>query len=76
MDGYEATRTIREEFPEFKRNVPIIAMTAHAMAGEAEKCINLGMDGYISKPFNAEVLYSKILSVIRKKGRKNRFARK
>ncbi|SDF49560.1 Signal transduction histidine kinase [Dyadobacter soli] len=47
MDGYTATRTIREEL---KLQLPIIAMTAHAMEGEKEKCIRLGMDDHIAKP--------------------------
>lgn len=47
MDGYGATRVIREEL---KLNLPVIAMTAHAMEGEKEKCIRLGMDDHIAKP--------------------------
>ncbi len=60
MNGYEATSHIRSEL---KNPVPIIAMTAHAMAGEKEKCIQLGMNDYISKPINAEVLFEKIIAV-------------
>jgi PAS domain S-box-containing protein len=67
MDGYEATRRIRKTLEGPKNHTPIIAMTAHALAGEAEKCINVGMDDYISKPFDKKVLYNKILSVINKK---------
>ncbi|HZK67981.1 MAG TPA: response regulator [Paludibacter sp.] len=52
MNGYEATTIIRNEF---KNNIPIIAMTAHAMAGEREKCLSLGMNDYISKPLNANL---------------------
>jgi len=54
MDGYTATRHIREEL---KLQIPIIAMTAHAMAGEREKCISHGMNEYISKPINEELLF-------------------
>jgi len=57
MNGYEATSMIRNEM---KNNIPIIAMTAHAMAGEKEKCLSLGMNDYISKPINASLLFEKI----------------
>ncbi len=62
MDGYETTRRIRKEF---QSPIPIIAMTAHALVGEKEKCLEAGMDGYISKPFEPENLYMKILTVMR-----------
>lgn len=65
MDGYEATTRIRS-LPDIKRNVSIIAMTAHAISGEAEKCISLGMDDYISKPFDENNLYNKITGLINK----------
>ena len=58
MDGYAATKKIREEL---KLNVPIIAMTAHALAGEREKCLSWGMNEYISKPIDEEELF-KIIS--------------
>ena len=58
MDGYSAAKAIREEL---KLDLPIIAMTAHIMAGEREKCIGFGMSDYISKPFKVETLYSLIL---------------
>ncbi|MFC1735785.1 response regulator [Candidatus Hydrogenedentota bacterium] len=57
MDGFEATAKIRD--PESKvRNhgIPIIAMTAHAMAGDKEKCLEAGMDGYVSKPVQPRAL--------------------
>ncbi|MBD1395637.1 CHASE3 domain-containing protein [Pontibacter sp. JH31] len=57
MDGYEATRVIREEL---KIDIPIMAMTAHAMSGEKERCIAYGMNDYLSKPFKARELQSKI----------------
>lgn len=60
MDGHTATRKIRSEFPPPKSKVPILAMTAFATAGEADRCIASGMDDYIPKPFNPKNLYNKI----------------
>ena len=60
MDGYEATKMIRT----FNTTIPIIAMTAHAMNGEKEKCLKLGMNDYISKPFKADDLYNKIVNLV------------
>lgn len=57
MDGYVATQTIREEL---KLNTPIIAMTAHALAGERERCMSRGMNEYISKPIKEEELFKLI----------------
>ncbi len=57
MDGYEATRYIRDESSNVKdHNIPIIAMTANAMMGDREKCLEAGMDDYIAKPINAKEL--------------------
>jgi signal transduction histidine kinase/CheY-like chemotaxis protein len=58
MDGHLATREIRQKL---KSTVPVIAMTAHAMAGEREKCINSGMNDYISKPINEDSLFAMIV---------------
>jgi len=58
MDGYEATRMIRQY--EELQHIPIIAMTAHAMAGDREKCLASGCTSYIAKPFKAEELAREI----------------
>lgn len=60
MDGHTATQKIRKEFDPPKSKVPILAMTAFATAGEADRCIASGMDDYIPKPFNPKNLYNKI----------------
>jgi signal transduction histidine kinase/DNA-binding response OmpR family regulator len=54
MDGYTAAQKIRHEL---HSNIPIVAMTAHAMAGEREKCLSYGMNEYVTKPIREEELY-------------------
>ena len=57
MEGYEATQEIRRLERDSGTHVPIIAMTANAMAGDRDKCLEAGMDDYIAKPVQKEALY-------------------
>jgi CheY-like chemotaxis protein len=57
MDGFEATQVIRTQ-EDGQRHIPIIALTAHAMQGDRERCLEAGMDGYVAKPFRAAELYA------------------
>ncbi|HXS95626.1 MAG TPA: ATP-binding protein [Candidatus Limnocylindrales bacterium] len=56
MDGFQATEAIRSRERESGAHIPIIAMTAHAMAGDRERCIGSGMDAYVSKPIRVQEL--------------------
>jgi two-component system, sensor histidine kinase and response regulator len=56
MDGFEATAAIRQKEKAMGKHIPIIALTAHAMKGDRERCLAGGMDGYVSKPVQAEEL--------------------
>ena len=62
IDGYEASRAIRAgKAGESYKDIPIIAMTANAMVGDKDKCLEAGMDDYISKPIKPEVLFERLL---------------
>jgi CheY-like chemotaxis protein len=60
LDGLDATRAIREMESTSGAHIPIIAMTAHAMEGDREMCLEAGMDDYVSKPISAAELFGKI----------------
>ncbi len=60
MGGFETTGRIREQEKNSDRRLPIIAMTAHAMKGDRERCLASGMDGYVSKPILAADLFQVI----------------
>jgi two-component system, sensor histidine kinase and response regulator len=66
MDGLTAARKIRESEQSTSFHLPIIAMTAHAMKGDRERCIAAGMDGYVSKPISSQLLREAIASVLSK----------
>ncbi|MCD4825599.1 MAG: response regulator [Phycisphaerae bacterium] len=64
MDGHEATAHIRLDEQGSNRHQRIIAMTAHAMKGDRDKCFEVGMDGYVSKPIRLDALREEILRVM------------
>jgi two-component system sensor histidine kinase/response regulator len=63
MDGLKATIAIREGERISGNHIPIIAMTAHAMASDKESCLEAGMDGYLSKPLKAKDLFAAVESL-------------
>jgi signal transduction histidine kinase/CheY-like chemotaxis protein len=64
IDGFEVTAAIRRHEAQHGGHLPIIAMTAHAMKGDAEQCLASGMDGYVSKPIIAGRLFEEIENVL------------
>ena len=64
MDGHTATRYIRSDMPAPLNQIPILAFTAYATSGEAEKCLQAGMNDYVSKPVMAHILQDKIVDLL------------
>ncbi|MFA6915100.1 MAG: response regulator [Parachlamydiales bacterium] len=62
-NGYEVTKYIREQEKNLSKRTLILALTANAQAGDREKCIESGMDGYISKPIEIKQLRNKVLEI-------------
>lgn len=66
MDGYEATKAIRRSELGTSSHIPIVALTAHAMSSDEAKCLEVGMDAYLTKPIDRKLMVSTILSMIKR----------
>ncbi len=65
MDGIEATMAIRDfESQERQPHLPIIGVTAHALSGDRERCLDAGMDAYVAKPFNPSELEARLTAIV------------
>ncbi len=64
MDGFETTKYIRNQLNNRSKTTPIIAMTAHAFNRHAERCFEVGMNEFVSKPINPQVLYAKLNKIL------------
>jgi len=64
INGFEATAAVREKERETGGHLPIIALTANAMKGDRERCLEVGMDGYVAKPIRAQELFEAIENII------------
>jgi CheY-like chemotaxis protein len=64
VDGFEGTAIIREREKTLGRHLPIIAVTAHALEGYSERCLNAGMNGFVTKPVHASELFAAITKVL------------
>jgi CheY-like chemotaxis protein/HPt (histidine-containing phosphotransfer) domain-containing protein len=69
MDGYQATGMIRNEL---KNPIPIVACTAHSLVGEKKKCLDIGMNGYVSKPYTEKELVDSIFQVLPESSRRQK----
>lgn len=67
MDGYEATKAIRKLEAGTSLHVPIVALTAHAMSSDEAKCLEVGMDAYLTKPIDYKLMVSTILSLTQRR---------
>jgi len=66
MDGFAATAAIRQREQVLGGHLPIVAMTAHALKGDRERCLAAGMDGYIPKPVSVEAIQAELQKVVRR----------
>ena len=64
MDGFEATAMIRAQEKDSGQHMPIVAMTAHAMKGDRERCLEAGVDGYVAKPILEEDMFAAIEAAV------------
>ncbi|MGB9123176.1 MAG: PAS domain S-box protein [Candidatus Angelobacter sp.] len=71
MDGFEATKVIRAQERISQKHLPIVAMTAHAMIGDRERCLAAGMDSYVTKPVDANKLSAAIADAVHKDSASN-----
>jgi CheY-like chemotaxis protein len=64
MDGFETTAALRDRESRTGAHTPVIALTAHAMKGDRERCLQAGMDGYVSKPIRADDLNRELDTIL------------
>ena len=60
MSGFEAAQAVRDREKDGARRLPLVALTAHAMQGDRERCLAAGMDGYLSKPIDVDELIATV----------------